>query len=87
MRSHVPGVVIPEQVIRRLAALPEPKQPEEGKHICIEIINEVKEIKGVQGVHIMAYRNEELTTEIIAKAGLLPRPAFSATPSSETMQP
>ncbi len=87
MRTHVPGVVIPEQVIRRLASLPQARQHEEGKRICVEIINQVREIDGVRGVHVMAYHNEELATEIIAEAGLLPRPALSAAPTAGTMQP
>lgn len=87
MRTNVPGVVIPEQLIRRLAALPEARQLEEGKHICVEIITQVREIEGVRGVHVMAYRNEELATEIIAEAGLLPRPALSATPAAGNNRP
>jgi methylenetetrahydrofolate reductase (NADPH) len=46
----------------------------EGKRICIEIIQQVKELKGVSGVHVMAYRQEELVAEIIEEAGLIPRP-------------
>ena len=34
----------------------------------------MREIKGVSGVHVMAYRQEELVAEIIEEAGLLPRP-------------
>ncbi len=45
-----------------------------GKRICVEIIQQVREIEGVAGVHVMAYRQEELVAEIIAEAGLLPRP-------------
>jgi methylenetetrahydrofolate reductase (NADPH) len=87
MRTHVPGVVIPEQLIRRLAAVPEGRQLEEGKQICIEIISQVREIEGVSGIHIMAYRNEDLAAEIIAEAGLLPRPALSETSSPGTLPP
>ena len=73
MRSHVPGVVIPDDVIRRLAGAPNGKQAEEGKRLCVEIIQQVREIPGVSGVHVMAYRQEELVAEIIHEAGLLPR--------------
>jgi 5,10-methylenetetrahydrofolate reductase len=34
-------------------------QKKEGKQLCIDIINEVKEIEGVAGIHVMAYRQEE----------------------------
>ncbi|MCI0520438.1 MAG: methylenetetrahydrofolate reductase [Chloroflexi bacterium] len=73
MRANVPGVVIPDETIRRLSSLPPARQKEEGKKICIEIIQEVRQIKGVSGVHVMAYRQEELVAEIIQEAGLLPR--------------
>ena len=86
MRAHVPGVVIPEQLIRRLAALPAARQFEEGKRICLEIIAQIREIEGVHGVHVMAYHNEALATEIIAEAGLLPRPALRATEAVRSMQ-
>jgi hypothetical protein len=37
------------------------------------MIQQVREIKGVAGVHVMAYRQEEAVAEIIERAGLLPR--------------
>jgi methylenetetrahydrofolate reductase (NADPH) len=73
LRSRVPGVVIPEAVIERLRGVPVDQQREEGKRLCVEIIREVREIPGVRGVHVMAYRQEELVAEIIEEAGLLPR--------------
>jgi methylenetetrahydrofolate reductase (NADH) len=73
MRTHVPGVVIPDAVIDRLKSVPSTQQRREGKRICVEIIQEVREIQGVSGVHVMAYRQEELVAEIIEEAGLLPR--------------
>ncbi|MDW8327590.1 MAG: methylenetetrahydrofolate reductase [Anaerolineales bacterium] len=71
MRAHVPGVHIPDAVIDRLKGAQ--KQALEGKRLCIEIIQQVREIPGVAGVHVMAYRQEELVAEIIEEAGLLPR--------------
>lgn len=73
MRTKVPGVVIPDEAVDRLRKTPKEKKRAEGKRMCIEIIQEVKEIKGVAGVHVMAYRQEELVAEIIEEAGLLPR--------------
>jgi len=78
IRSHVPGVVIPDEVVRRLRLVPGDRQQEEGKRLCIEIIQQVRELEGVRGVHIMAYRQEELVAEIIEAAGLLPRRKASA---------
>jgi methylenetetrahydrofolate reductase (NADPH) len=74
MRTKVPGVHIPDEVVDRLRKTPKEKKREEGKQICVEIIQQVHEIKGVAGVHVMAYRQEELVAEIIHDAGLLPRP-------------
>jgi methylenetetrahydrofolate reductase (NADPH) len=73
MRSNVPGVVIPDALIERLKGVPSNRQRAEGKRICVEIIQQVRRIPGVRGVHVMAYRQEELVAEIIEETGLLPR--------------
>ena len=75
MRTKVPGVIIPDALIERLRKTPKPQKQDEGKRICTEIIQQVREIKGVAGVHIRAYRQEELVVQIVEEAGLLPRPA------------
>ncbi len=75
IRSHVPGVAIPDDVIRRLSGVPTDRQRDEGRKLCVEIIQQVRDIPGVCGVHVMAYRQEELVAEIIDEAGLLPRQA------------
>ncbi|MAW85137.1 MAG: 5,10-methylenetetrahydrofolate reductase [Phyllobacteriaceae bacterium] len=69
MRSNVPGVHIPDAVIKRLEGAE--KQKREGKRLCIDIMNEVKEIEGVSGVHVMAYRQEEFVAEIVHESGVL----------------
>jgi 5,10-methylenetetrahydrofolate reductase len=69
MRSNVPGVHIPDAVIKRLEGAQDQKK--EGKKLCIDIINEVKEIAGVSGVHVMAYRQEEYVAEIVDESGVL----------------
>ena len=78
MRTHVPGVVIPDHVVERLAKTPAARRQEEGLRICIETIAQVREVSGVRGVHVMAFRQEEAVAEIIARAGLSPRPIVSA---------
>ena len=80
MRTRVPGVHIPNEVVDRLRKTPKEKKREEGKRICVEIIQQVREIEGVAGIHIMAYRQEELVAEIIEEAGLLPRPRRTGVP-------
>ena len=74
LRTKVPGVVIPDEIVSRLQKTPKKLQQDEGKKICIEIIQQVREIEGVAGVHIMAYRQENLVADIVLEAGLLPRP-------------
>jgi methylenetetrahydrofolate reductase (NADPH) len=74
MRSNVPGVVIPDAIVERLKKTPKKQQQAEGKQIVVEIIQQVMEIEGVAGIHIMAYRQERLVPEIIEEAGLNPRP-------------
>ena len=69
IRSNVPGVVIPDAIIRRLKQAKD--QAAEGKKICLEIVQQVIEMPGVKGIHIMAYGQEELVPEIIAESGIL----------------
>ncbi|MBN9245480.1 MAG: methylenetetrahydrofolate reductase [Mesorhizobium sp.] len=69
IRSNVPGIHIPDAVIKRLEGAQDQKA--EGKKLCIDIINEVKEIPGVSGVHVMAYRQEEYVAEIVDESGVL----------------
>jgi hypothetical protein len=65
----VPGIHIPDSVIARLEGAEDQKR--EGKRICVEIIQACKEIAGVSGVHVMAYRQEELVAEIVHETGVL----------------
>ncbi len=69
IRDHVPGVHIPDDVIERLLKAEKPRL--EGKKICIELIQRIREIKGVAGIHIMAYRQEESVAEIVDASGIL----------------
>ncbi len=71
LRNNVPGVVVPDALVQRLRGAQD--QREEGIQICIEIIGQLRQIEGVAGVHLMAYRQEELVAEIVERAGLLPR--------------
>lgn len=69
IRTNVPGIHIPDAIIERLEGSADQKA--EGKRICIDIINEVKEIPGVAGIHVMAYRQEEYVAEIVDESGVL----------------
>ena len=83
IRNNVPGVVIPDPIIQRLKSVPADSQRNEGRNICVEIIQQVSEIPGVSGVHVMAYRQEELVAQIIEEAGLLSRRFVSSTGEAE----
>jgi methylenetetrahydrofolate reductase (NADPH) len=83
MRTKVPGVRIPDEVVDRLRKTPKERKRDVGKQICVEIIEQVREIPGVAGVHVMAYRQEELVAEIIEEAGLLPRPRQPGLPPAD----
>jgi len=69
IRSNVPGIHIPDAIIERLEGAD--NQRDEGKKICIEILQQVREMAGVSGAHVMAYRQEELVAEIVHEAGVL----------------
>lgn len=69
IRKNVPGVHIPDAIVHRLAK--SENQKEEGKRICIEMMQRIRDIEGVSGVHVMAYRQEELVAEIIEQSGVL----------------
>lgn len=77
MATKVPGMIVPEAVIKRMEGVPKEKAAEEGVKICLETIQEVRQIKGVHGVHIMAIEWEEKVSEIVKAAGLYPRPQVS----------
>ena len=74
MNNKVAGMDVPEALISRMAGIPKEKAVEEGLKICLETIAELREIKGVHGVHIMAIEWEDIVGEIVKSAGLTPRP-------------
>ena len=69
IRKNVAGVHIPDAVIDRLAGAQDQKQ--EGVDLCIDLIEQVREIEGVSGVHIMAYRMEDRIGEIVTRSNAL----------------
>ena len=72
MRSSVPGVHIPDAIVERIEQAGTLKEQKAvGKQLCVELIQEIREIPGVHGVHLMAYRQEEFVSEIIQASGVL----------------
>ena len=87
MRDKVPGLDVPNEIVERMEAagkgIDEKKAKAEaakrvGIDICVELIQQMREIPGVAGVHIMAIEWEEAVEEIVTRAGLAPRPNGSA---------
>ncbi|MBU0674729.1 MAG: acetyl-CoA decarbonylase/synthase complex subunit delta [Proteobacteria bacterium] len=74
MKNFVPGMDVPDSVIDRLKGAKD--KEEEGINICVDIIQQVREIKGVSGVHIMAIEWESAVPEIVSRAKLGTRPVF-----------
>ncbi len=72
MQTSVPGVVVTDEIVARMKGAKDAK--EEGLKIALELVEQLKSIPGVHGVHIMAVGWEEMVPVITEKAGLLPRP-------------
>jgi methylenetetrahydrofolate reductase (NADPH) len=77
MKNKVPGMDVPDEVVKRMAGVPKEKMADEGINICVESIQRLKEVEGVAGFHIMAIEWEKKVPEIVERAGLLPRPTVS----------
>ena len=74
MKNKVPGMDVPDEVVKRIGGVPKDQQAEEGIKMCLETIERLKEVKGVHGFHLMAIEWEHRVPEIMERAGLLPRP-------------
>ncbi|MEW6068442.1 MAG: methylenetetrahydrofolate reductase [Nitrospirota bacterium] len=72
MRDNVSGVSVPNEIVTRLEDAKNAK--EEGVNITLEIIEQLKDINGIHGIHIMAVAWEDIVPVIVERAGLLPRP-------------
>jgi methylenetetrahydrofolate reductase (NADPH) len=69
MRTHVPGVHIPDDVVKRMAGAKDGAR--EGRQLCIDLIQEIHSLPGVSGIHLMAYKQEDSVPEIIDRSGVL----------------
>jgi 5,10-methylenetetrahydrofolate reductase len=69
MNEKLFGVHIPDAIVHRLEKSAD--QRAEGRRICVELLQELAEIDGVAGAHLMAPRQEEAIAEAIAESGLL----------------
>lgn len=74
MRDYVSGVSVPDEIITRLEEAEKAK--DEGVKIILEIIEQLKEMPGVHGIHIMAVGWEDIVPEMVERAGFMPRPVL-----------
>ncbi len=72
MKYHVPGVIIPDSIERKMLAASDPK--EEGFSIACELIDDLKQISGIDGIHITALFWEDIIPKLVKETGLYPRP-------------
>ncbi|MHC4645806.1 MAG: methylenetetrahydrofolate reductase [Planctomycetota bacterium] len=72
MKNEVAGMSIPDQLIKRMDGAQDPK--EEGIGICLEMIERIRNMEGVSGIHLMPIGWESITPVILERAGMLPRP-------------
>jgi len=72
MNAKVPGVNVPDDLIARMKSAEDPRA--EGIAVTVALIEAVRGIDGVRGVHLQAIEAEEVLPEIVERAGLLPRP-------------
>ena len=71
MRKHLPGTIIPDGIIARLDGAADPAA--EGRRVCVELMQELAEIPGVAGAHVMAPANPEAIPEVLAEAANIRR--------------
>jgi methylenetetrahydrofolate reductase (NADPH) len=95
MRDQVPGLDVPDEIVDRMTTAAKGIDKEdkkarreawrsEGIQITIELIQKLRDIEGVSGVHVMAIEWEEAVKPIVEGAGLMPRPEVTALPAAST---
>ncbi|MDH7506504.1 MAG: methylenetetrahydrofolate reductase [Candidatus Thermoplasmatota archaeon] len=72
MKFHVPGTEIPDDIYFRMKNSTDPL--DEGINVALELISEIKKIKGVHGIHLTAVFCEEVIPYLVKESNLLPRP-------------
>ncbi|MBI2845220.1 MAG: methylenetetrahydrofolate reductase [Chloroflexi bacterium] len=72
--GQLSGVYVPDSVVERMRKTPEDKRGDEGVKICLEVIEGIRQIEGVAGIHILPIGWEKIVPEVVERAGLMPRP-------------
>jgi methylenetetrahydrofolate reductase (NADPH) len=82
MAGDVPGVVIPDEIVARMdAAGDKDGQQEAGVEIALEMIEKLKNTKGINGIHLMAVHWEAIIPRLVEEANL-PRPTITELPEA-----
>jgi 5,10-methylenetetrahydrofolate reductase len=76
MRDHLPGVVVPDRVIRLLEEADQDAEAE-GVRLATEVVARLKAIEGIAGIHVMGLGRMDPVRKVIRSAGLLPRPGVA----------
>ena len=69
LHDHVPGVFLPERILRRMEKAGD-RESEEGVQIALEFIDSVKNKKGVNGIHLMTLGWESIVERIVKESGI-----------------
>lgn len=80
MANEVAGMDVPADILKRLEGLSKEDQAKVGTDICVEIAQQIREIEGVRGLHIMAISWPEAIPEIVKRLSLYPRPVIEVKP-------
>src|SRR2546422_1052851 len=81
LRERVPGMEVPEALVWRMeqAGSERARREDEGIRICVEIIEQLREVRGLAGFHLLPIHWEEAVAEIASRARLMPaRASLSA---------
>ncbi|MDY0098210.1 MAG: methylenetetrahydrofolate reductase C-terminal domain-containing protein [Bacteroidales bacterium] len=70
LNEKVPGITLPGSILERMEKAGD-KAPEEGVQIALEIIEKIKDKRGVNGIHLMTLGWESIVERIVREAGLL----------------
>ena len=76
MTGLVPGIAVPQVLLDRMKAAGKENYQKEGVAIALELIDGLRKIEGVSGIHIMAIGWESIVPSLVEKAGFLPRPVI-----------
>lgn len=79
MRDEIAGMDVPDDIVNRLEGLDKDKAAEEGVQLCVEIGEEVSQIEGVRGLHVMAVSWHSVLPDLVTRLGLYPRPDVGTT--------